>query len=187
VISGANDHDLAVSPAQTRDALFARFGVLAPDARRLYDPRGDVSLADLLQAVCADFSMVEPSRNLAELTARAGQPSYFYRFSYVPEALRGQMPGAPHGAEIMFAFDCVSAILKEQTTDADNAVARTMSGYWTDFVKTGDPNGGGRPNWPRYDPAARDVLNFTNTGVTYGPDPLKARLDLWRSVWEQGG
>jgi hypothetical protein len=30
------------------------------------------------------------------------------------------------------------------------------------------------------------VLNFTNTGVTYGPDPLKERLDLWRAVWERG-
>jgi len=41
-------------------------------------------------------------------------------------------------------------------------------------------------DWPRYDPAARSVLNFTNTGVSFVVDPLKARLNLWRSVWEQG-
>jgi hypothetical protein len=41
-------------------------------------------------------------------------------------------------------------------------------------VKTGNPNGGGS-EWPRYDPASRAVLNFTNKGVTAGPDPPKER------------
>jgi para-nitrobenzyl esterase len=61
-----------------------------------------------------------------------------------------------------------------------------MSGYWVQFVKTGNPNGGGRPNWPPYDPGRRNVLNFTNTGVRFGADPLRARLDLWNAVWERG-
>jgi hypothetical protein len=30
------------------------------------------------------------------------------------------------------------------------------------------------------------VMNFTNTGVTFGVDPLRSRLDLWRSVWSKG-
>jgi len=49
-------------------------------------------------------------------------------------------------------------------------------------VRTGDPKGGSRPEWPRYDPTARSVLNFTNTGVTVGADPLKTRLDLWQCI-----
>jgi hypothetical protein len=30
------------------------------------------------------------------------------------------------------------------------------------------------------------VIDFTNTGVVVGPDTLKARLDLWQTVWNQG-
>ena len=30
------------------------------------------------------------------------------------------------------------------------------------------------------------MINFTNAGVMVGPDPLKARLDLWQKVWGQG-
>jgi len=185
VLVGANDADLAGSPAQTKNALFALFGPLAPQARALYDPKGEASLEDLIQTIMADRSMVEPSRNLAELVTKAGQPAYFYRFSYVPEVQRGKVPGATHAAEILFAFDGVSVALKDKATKADVAMGQTMSGYWVAFVKTGDPNGGGRPEWPRYDPSGRDVLNFANTGVTFGADPLKARLDLWRAVWEQ--
>jgi para-nitrobenzyl esterase len=119
------------------------------------------------------------------LTSKAGQPAFFYRFSYVTEAQRRNVPGATHASEILYAFDAVAAILKDKASVADMEVAKTMSGYWVAFVRSGDPNGGGRPEWPRYDPVTSNVLNFTNTGVTFGPDPLKTRLDLWRSVWEE--
>jgi para-nitrobenzyl esterase len=43
VIVGANDDDMAVYPAQTKDALFARLGPRAVEARKLYDPTGDAT------------------------------------------------------------------------------------------------------------------------------------------------
>jgi para-nitrobenzyl esterase len=185
VIVGANDHDMAVSPAETKDALFSMFGAQSSQARELYDPSGSESLDDLRQSVCSDLEMMEPTSNLAECVAKAGQPAYFYRFGYVPEALRAAMPGALHAGELIFVFDSVPVLLKDQATAADFAMARTMSGYWVDFVKTGNPNGGGRVAWPSYDPAQRDVLNITKTGgVSFGRDPLRERLDLWRNVWE---
>jgi para-nitrobenzyl esterase len=85
----------------------------------------------------------------------------------------------------LIALDVVSALMKDKVSEANLAMARTISGYWVDFVKAGDPNGGCRPAWPRYDPATGEVLSVTNAGVTFGPDPLKAGLDLWRAVWEQ--
>jgi para-nitrobenzyl esterase len=64
-------------------------------------------------------------------------------------------------------------------------MAELISAYLVSFAKTGDPNGNGRPQWPRQDPAVDKLINFTNDGVVVGPDPLKARLDLWRKVWSQ--
>jgi para-nitrobenzyl esterase len=186
VIIGANDADLAASPARTKDELFALFGPLGSQARALYDPKGEASLKALIEAVIADRAMVEPSRNLAELMAEAGEPVYYYRFSFVPQVLHGEVPGATHGSEIPFAFGAVASAWKDKTTAADVAMARMVSGYWAAFVITGDPNGAGRPEWRRYDPRSPGVLNFTNMGVTFGADPLQARLDLWKAVWEQG-
>jgi len=183
---GANDRDMAVTPALTKDALFAKLGPRAVEARKLYDPTGSASFDDVRQAVCADFSMIEPSRILAEWMADAGQRAYFYRFAYVPDAWREKLPGAVHAGELIFVFDCVRLLVGEKTTAADLAMAKTVSGYWVDFIKTGDPNGDGRPQWKPYDPSTRDVMSFTGTGVAYGADPLKTRLDLWREVWDPG-
>ena len=46
------------------------------------------------------------------------------------------------------------------------------------FAKTGDPNGAGLPQWPRY---ARDtdlVMDFNREGdAVAGPDPWGAEID----------
>ena len=189
VICGANNFDLAPSVAETKDAVFAQFGALAPRARELYDPDGGAPLRALIQAVYADRTMIEPTRHLAEMMTRAGQPAYYYRFSYVDEANRGQLPGAIHGLEIPYAYDMPVGfdgrefVLVERK-GADREMTRAVSGYWANFVRTGDPNGAGLPEWPRYDPAMGHVLDFATTGVAAGPDPLKARLDLWAALWE---
>ena len=36
--------------------------------------------------------------------------------------------------------------------------------YWTNFAKTGDPNGAGLPVWPKFDAAGRAYLEFTDSG-----------------------
>ena len=74
--------------ANSKDELFAIFGPYAAEARKLYDPQGDQTLDELKQQVFADRTMTEPARHLADEVARAGQPVWLYRFSYVAEALR---------------------------------------------------------------------------------------------------
>jgi para-nitrobenzyl esterase len=36
-----------------------------------------------------------------------------------------------------------------QLTGRAAALSAMTRAYWTTFARTGDPNGGGRPNWPR--------------------------------------
>ena len=48
-------------------------------------------------------------------------------------------------------------------TDNDAEVSRLMVGYWTNFAKTGDPNGEGLPPWPQYRAATDLALEISAT------------------------
>jgi para-nitrobenzyl esterase len=185
VMIGATDRDHAQGSAESKDELFAIFGANAGEARKLYDPQGDQTLDELKQQVFSDKVHMESARYLADEVARAGRPAYLYRFSYVAESERPKQKGALHGSEIPYVFNIPAEVVGDKVTADDKKMAETVSAYLVSFAKTGDPNGGNRPQWPRHDPAVDKLIDFTNNGVVVGPDPLKARLDLWRTVWRQ--
>lgn len=186
IMVGANDLDLPIGHAESKDELFWSFGRFAAQARKLYDPNGDAPLDELKQEVFADRTMLEPARHLANETAQSKQPTWLYRFSYVAESMRPQVKGTQHALEIPYVFNVPAAAVNGKVTTADKAMAAVVSAYWVEFAKTGDPNGNGRPLWPRHDPATGRLINFTNSGVVVEADPLQERLDLWRKVWTQG-
>ncbi len=178
VMIGANSADIGFASARTMDDLLAPFGADRDKARAVYDPSNSGDVRAVGAKVAMDRTMEEPARFTASEFARQGLPSYEYRFSYVADSMRRQWPGAPHATEIPFVFDTVAAKYGKDLTPADEATARAANAYWSNFAKTGDPNGPGLPHWPRYAPATDGIMDFTPDGPKGGPDPWKARLDL---------
>jgi para-nitrobenzyl esterase len=87
--------------------------------------------------------------------------------------------GAPHATEIPFVFDTVAAKYGDKLTPEDARVARVANTYWSNFAKTGDPNGQGLPYWPRYSASSDTLMDFTPQGQAVAEaDPWKARMDL---------
>jgi para-nitrobenzyl esterase len=66
-----------------------------------------------------------------------------------------------HSAELDFVF----GYLRDQAADPVLVkLSAQMQQYWTNFSKTGDPNGPGLPRWAKYDAGARAYVDFSNEG-----------------------
>jgi para-nitrobenzyl esterase len=54
-----------------------------------------------------------------------------------------------------------------------------MQESWTNFAKTGNPNGANLPTWPKFDPEVRAYLEFTNAGPVVKEGLRRAVCDLY--------
>jgi para-nitrobenzyl esterase len=177
---GANSREFGFMPLppQAVEGMLARFGAEKDKVVAAYDPEKTGNMGEVGVGLASDGAMVEPARLLARLASAAGQPTWEYRFSYVASSIRKDTKGALHATEIPFVFETVRAKYGEATTPEDEALSAAANAYWASFAKTGDPNGEGRPEWPRYSEKTDILMDFTLKGPVAMPDPRKARLDL---------
>jgi para-nitrobenzyl esterase len=61
--------------------------------------------------------------------------------------------GAAHSAEIQYAMGNLDLDKRYTWEPADYEVSKTMQGFFVNFIKTGNPNGPGLPQWPAYSPS----------------------------------
>ncbi|CAN5158512.1 carboxylesterase family protein [soil metagenome] len=132
--------------------------------------------------VLSDIAFNEPARHLARLHARNGNPTFLYRFDVVAAAMSEPHEGATHASERPYVFGTLGT--SSWPTEArDQAASDAMAGYWTDFAKAGDPNGGGRVCWPDIGAEPDQLMEFTNDGPVAKPVPAKDRLDLIEDLY----
>jgi para-nitrobenzyl esterase len=117
--------------------------------------------------------------------AASNYPTYEYQYDHAP-------PGkaAPsHGSEVPYVFGNLqprSGSSNASYTEADRKLSDIMQTYWTNFAKTGNPNGAGLPNWPRFDPKERDYLEFADGGSIVANTGLRRKIcDLYMENWQQ--
>jgi para-nitrobenzyl esterase len=51
----------------------------------------------------------------------------------------------------------------------DEALSEMLRTYWTNFARTGDPDGTGLPKWPPYTEAAPQMLHISADNTKAGP------------------
>jgi para-nitrobenzyl esterase len=134
-------------PAEFIDKVLAR-----------YPAATDADVAKVAPVLETESRFVAP----AALTARAASKVsdvYMYRFSRVAPSNRLAWGGAAHTSEVSYVFDNTSGDAS-QFEDVDRTVSRTMADAWVRFAKTGNPNGGGLPQWPAYRSPDYRLLDF---------------------------
>jgi len=103
---------------------------------------------------------------------------YRYRFDHPapPEENHPQGKYAFHSDELEYVFGTLDVRHGATWQAADRQLSQEMIGYWTNFARTGDPNGEGLPHWPRYD---RDgtVIHLDNP-ITTSPDTSRPQFEF---------
>jgi para-nitrobenzyl esterase len=78
---------------------------------------------------------------------------FFYRFTGQPAYQPGHPYyglGSTHGAELPYVFGDLDSRAAKWASE-DRELASAIQQYWTNFAKSGDPNGSGLSRWPMFD------------------------------------
>ena len=165
-----------VTVAEYRKRMEAEYGARVKDYYAAYPVDRESDLRNA-QRVGGHRTFNLPMRVWARLATAAGRSkTYTYFFSHVPPHPAREQLGAYHTGEIPYVFNDLG-----QHTWAfqphDHRLADLMSSYWVQFAATGDPNGGGRPQWPSFDLENEPYLEFGGT-VAVHHHLLKQEFDF---------
>ena len=175
--SNARERSLEGGAPALEKAIAQLYGDAAPRANALYaaapayPPYGDAGA----QFLTDNFARC-PSLTTAEFHSAAGNPVWEYEFSHAfPEATEG----AVHSGELRYLF---GVFPPGTVADSERKISNEIETYWSNFAKTGDPNGGGLPAWPKFDNKAHGYLEFTDDGPIAKQNLRGAFCRLWTEV-----
>lgn len=185
ILVGTNSDDAGMftPPGMTlskyRETVKGIFGDKADALLTAYPAATDAEAARAARHLLRDMTLAWGTWTWARLQSRQDKgAAYLYYFdrhdAKSPE-------GAAHGAEVPFVFGHVDPLFGRATPE-DRAFSETMQRYWTNFARTGNPNGPGLTPWPAFrEPDAR-VLKFA-TDVSVQPIPNLEQLKVLDSYF----
>ncbi|XP_074058970.1 carboxylesterase 3-like [Macrotis lagotis] len=136
-----------------------------------------------------DLLFVFQALNISKVFRDSGAPVYFYEFQHRPSSFDKIKPAsvkADHSAELTFIFggpfmaDEGSMLAFPDSTEEEKQLSKTMMRLWANFIRKGDPNGEGLPNWPLYD-QSESYLQI-NLSPKVGRKLREDKLEFWQKI-----
>lgn len=154
VIAGLNKNDNSgpaphsdITTAAFKEQAQKRFGDTAADFLKLYPAATDDEARTALTESSWDYNRTG-TYAWAEWRAKTAKTKVFtYFWDHTLPGPDADKYGAFHTSEVPYVMNTLD-MSDRPFTQADHTIADTMSNYWANFIKTGDPNGPGLAHWP---------------------------------------
>ena len=164
-----------------------QFGEQADAVLKAYPASSDAEALESAAALAGDMFIGYATWKWLEMHAGTGKaPVYRYSFDRkIPVAPGTKVGGveatskdigARHAGEIEYVFGALDSLPKVPWEPTDRQLSDAMITYWTNFARTGNPNGSGLPTWPRYDETGKGLLHLDET-IRSSSDAHRARFE----------
>jgi para-nitrobenzyl esterase len=167
------------TPAEFIANTQKRYGPFADKLLAAY-PAGTDSVPKTARDLMRDAAFGWQTWSWARLQAQTGKSKvFYYYFDQHPERPANSPQadhGMPHGVDVPYVFQTLDRN-DPKLTPGDLAISETVSTYWTNFAKHGNPNGPGVPEWPEFKESDRRVMHFRNH-ATVGSVPSADALEV---------
>lgn len=177
ILAGYNSDEGATFPgARTPQAyvesVHQRYGSFAEKLLELY-PGGEGAPARTARDLRRDTAFGWHTWTWCRLQSKTGKSKAFlYYFDFHPEYPAGSPKagfGAAHSDEMPLVFQQFGLPGRPQATPEAQTLSEIITTYWTNFAKSGDPNGTGLPDWPAFSNARPQAMHFVSNTAQAGP------------------
>ncbi|RYU89209.1 carboxylesterase family protein [Mucilaginibacter terrigena] len=136
-----------------------RYGARAAEFLKLYPGATDAEAERSQINISRDQTFGVQNYTWAKVQSAKGKAKvYLYRFTRrLPATEDFKKYGAFHTGEVAYVFNNLK-FLNRPFEPVDNELANTISSYWVNFAKTGNPNGTGLLAWPAYNNTTSQVM-----------------------------
>ncbi|GGG79208.1 carboxylesterase/lipase family protein [Edaphobacter dinghuensis] len=117
------------------------------------------------------------------LTGNAPVYRYFFTLGNPGDQNHKAALGAFHSDDIEYVFGTLDSRPGAVWRPEDRKLSDQMGQYWTNFARTGNPNGPGLPNWPTSTADDQYQVMHLNANPEAQPDTLRPRYLFLDSVW----
>jgi para-nitrobenzyl esterase len=160
--------------------LHERYKDSADRLLELYPAADDEQASESSGALSSDNFIAFSTWKWLELQRTTGQSKvYRYEFDDAPPTTPSR--GAYHSAEIEFVFEALPSKNLPWRPE-DTKLSDLISTYWTNFAKTGDPNGPGLPAWPVYSADSSNLVMHLAFDSKAAPAEHRARYEFLDSM-----